>query len=331
MKLRQWVLFIDMLGYGNKNTKINSDELADKFIGFMQANAKIFKDQDSEEARERYKNTPVFNLYAYYDIQVTFVSDSLIINYFPKECENELKKILEAPIDRLALSIEEKSEMKAKLKEKHEHAKEILILRHSANTLITISHRLIEFIRHCLEEENIFVRGGISNKYCKIENQFAVGEGVIEAFNTESKIAIEPRICLSESVLEDKELMDAISSLSLEMYNTELIKEDYERGVFYLDYLASQIDILKLPTHSQSTGSVRILIDFLKLHKEAIEINLSGLERKSIYDSVKSKYLWLKKYHNDTLNERILREELLLRNPADDAFLKKTLRSLLIE
>lgn len=56
MKLLQWTFFLDMLGYGNKNSLIKNHEDAQKFIDFMKGNKKILNFQESDKAlKTQYK------------------------------------------------------------------------------------------------------------------------------------------------------------------------------------------------------------------------------------------------------------------------------------
>ncbi|WPC30957.1 hypothetical protein [Acinetobacter towneri] len=142
MKLLQWTLFIDMLGYKNINGSIDNKEKALELINFMKENAEIFQAQDSSKRKILYSQEE-FNLYEFYEPKYCFVSDSLIISFEPKE-------------------------IKRKEKFKNE------FVRHSANVAIIIMMRLVVFIFKCYQEKNIFLRGGISNKFSYIDGSIAV-------------------------------------------------------------------------------------------------------------------------------------------------------------
>ena len=268
MKLEKWVLFIDMLGYGNITGKIKNDKEAENFISFMKYNEILLNGQSGNKRKEEYKKV-TFDLYEYYDIQVTFISDSLVINYKP-----------------LAFN-------------KKEVTEDIRLL-HSANALIIILSRLQTFITNCLYNENkILLRGGISNKYCKIVNNFAVGEGVIEAYQLESKIAIYPRIVISSDITNNTKLIKALNYITQKIYNIDtFITTDYKE-IAYLDYLKYHIGTLNNPM--MSFALITTMKFFLK-HKNVIEEKL--LET-STYEnsSIKEKFLWLKEYHNNRLSK----------------------------
>jgi hypothetical protein len=197
MKLERWTLFIDMLGYGNINGTIKNEQEAAEFIAFMKSNVAFFEEQDREDMKKMYAGE-AFDLYKYYEIKVLFVSDSLMISYTPKEVDEEIK---------------EQSR-----------------LLHSANALFIILQRLQIYIYNCMNEKKILVRGGISNKFTLIDSQFAVGEGIIEAYQLESKKATYPRIILSEDIINNEGLMKCVNLISKAMYRIESIIEKDEQG-----------------------------------------------------------------------------------------------------
>jgi len=272
MKLEQWVLFIDMLGYRDINGEIKDLQKAEDFIKFMKSNILIFEMQDTDKVKEGYKNG-TYDLYAFYDIQIAFVSDSLIINYLPKE-------IADIP--------------------------EEVRIRHSANTLFIIIKRLQTFLYNCLKEKNIIVRGGISSKFCLIDGGFAVGEGLIEAYTVESKLAVYPRICLSNEIASNKKLIDTFNQLCVLIYGVDSFLAKEDDGVLYIDYLKHN---LSEPEHT--VLHVRVKAAFFMLHKTTIEtklkdiqsrLDLTGSDSIRQLESVKDKIIWLKEYHNKTLS-----------------------------
>lgn len=292
MKLTQWTLFIDMLGYRDINGAIDSDEKSEEFMSFMQANKEIFSATDSQEVRERYAKNNEFDLYKYYDLSSCFVSDSLIITYKPKEVGD--------------LNSED------------------LAFMHSANALFIIAMRLQAFTFHCYSEKNIFLRGGISNKYCRIKDNFAVGEGLIQAYLAESKIAIHPRIILHPEVQDNEKLMQKIDFLAKAMYNgRSILKKDDEDGVYFVDHLGYAISVIDisipmikmsaLMNPVQYMLSRTSVIQYISRHAESVEDKIHELEEKAKtlvgnsrelekLQSVLDKFVWLKKYHNRSVD-----------------------------
>lgn len=210
-------------------------------------------------------------------------------------------------------------------KEVDEELDEKVYYLHSANVLFIISMRIFTVILYVLEKEKIFIRGGISNKFCDISEQFAVGEGLIEAYNLESKFAIYPRILLSKEISSNSKIMNGLKIIAKRMYNGNyLIKKDTD-DYFYLDYLTfklSQSDknsqaikvALKKQNISGSELSQQQLItmQIVNIHKEIIENNIKKLNKKIMNSTdvkdleknnkILQKYEWLKEYHNRVIS-----------------------------
>ncbi|TOH24711.1 hypothetical protein, partial [Vibrio parahaemolyticus] len=178
----------------------------------------LFDFQNHDYFVERYKSYSQFNLYEFYEVKHAFVSDSLIITFYPKEVE------LLVDVDKMYM--------------------------HSANALFIITMRLQAFIYNCFSQKGVFLRGGVSNKYCDLKDNFAVGEGLIDSYLVESKIAKYPRIALSEDTSSNKKLMEKIRFLSKVMYNdNQLVARDPVDDVYYLDYL--QYNLTMIDTSSK--------------------------------------------------------------------------------
>lgn len=289
MKLMQWTIFLDMLGYGQRNGTIKNDDEANNFIAFMEENKKFLVEQErNQEIKEKYKQE-WFDLYEWYDVKFAFISDSFVLTMVPKEVDKDLD-------------------------EKVFHL-------HSANVLFIISIRIFNLIFFALAKEKLFIRGGISNSFCNIKNEFVVGEGLIEAYNLESKEAIYPRILLSKKITNNTKIMDSLKFISKKMYNSNyLIKKDSD-GYFYLDYLKFKISqsdsnslsfrIPGLRNAKQDFQGLKETMSYVGFHKQIIEENILTYtekikneinhEKKEKYINILKKYEWSKKYHNMTL------------------------------
>lgn len=293
MKLLQWTLFIDMLGYKNINGAIDSKEKALDLINFMKENAEIFQEQDSQKRKELYLQEE-FDLYEFYEPKYCFVSDSLIISFEPKEVNR-----------------------KERFKDE--------FVRHSANVAIIIMMRLVVFIFKCYQEKNIFLRGGITNKFSYIDGSIAVGEGVGAAYDGECA-AINPKIILCDDVVSNTRLMKQIKFLSEKMYGDDNLFT-LNDGHHFLDYLKMTRVMTDVRSPSIKDFMVRNnmvilpkrLIDntrnIFRRHKESIIHNMeevnsqaklvrekySGEEldqKNKQIEKIRSKYVWLKNYHN---------------------------------
>lgn len=301
MKLLQWTLFIDMLGYRDINGNINTEDAASEFIRFMESNKFILDFQNNQLIEECYRSSDQFNLYEYYDIKYAFVSDSLILTYYPLDVETLTN------IDKMYM--------------------------HSANALFIITMRLLNFFFNCFHEKNVFLRGGISNKYCYIKDSFVVGEGLIEAYKAESKIAVYPRIAFAADVTNNKNLMAKIEYISNIMYGgNQLISIDSNDNVAFLDYLGFQlatVDISDSKIQQQVLNHrewfdkhLNIVETYIKEHASKIEDKLQELHnkrsslskiKKAEIDKVIEKFEWLKSYHNTSVTKNDILSHLVVK------------------
>lgn len=300
MKLLQWTIFIDMLGYREINGSINTEAAAQDFVNFMEMNKGIFDIQNNKTIEDNYKHSDQFNLYQFYDIKYAFVSDSFILTFYPLEVEN--------------LTNHDKMYM------------------HSANALFIITMRLQTFIFNCFSEKGVFLRGGISNKYCYIKDAFAVGEGLIEAYKIESTVAIYPRIAFSADIVANKKLMRQVEFLSNEMYNgNQLISVNPDDNVYFLDYIGFQLatidtgskrvqDII-LKNRKWFDEHFKVVETYIKKHSYEIELKLKELKSKRLtipendqrgIDRVIEKFEWLRSYHNDKVCKSTLLSHLVV-------------------
>lgn len=300
MKLLQWTIFIDMLGYREINGSINTEAAAQDFVNFMEMNKGIFDIQNNKTIEDNYKHSDQFNLYQFYDIKYAFVSDSFILTFYPLEVEN--------------LTNHDKMYM------------------HSANALFIITMRLQTFIFNCFSEKGVFLRGGISNKYCYIKDAFAVGEGLIEAYKIESTVAIYPRIAFSADIVANKKLMRQVEFLSNEMYNgNQLISVNPDDNVYFLDYIGFQLatidtgskrvqDII-LKNRKWFDEHFKVVETYIRKHSYEIELKLKELKSKRLtipendqrgIDRVIEKFEWLRSYHNDKVFKSTLLSHLVV-------------------
>lgn len=287
MKLLHWTVFVDLLGYQELNGGVKSLEDAKDLIEFMNSNKQIFNDQTQNvQLRKQYENSS-YNLYEHYEISFAFISDSLIISYTPN-------------LDK--------------------DFPEEIALRHSANSLLIILQRLRLLIYKCAREKNIFLRGGISNDYSYIHENFAVGKGVGSAYKAET-LAKYPRVILAEDVTANTKLMKAIDDLSKIMYNIDLIKDDGQKyldfncfGRITLDAKSNNPFVIKTAISDPEKYKENVLHEggMLRAYKDAIEFQIRKAlmlkeskdnEEQKLYKSLREKYLWLSNYHDKSCEE----------------------------
>lgn len=279
-KLMPWTVFIDMLGFKEHNMQIVDDESAKNFIDFMGLCESVVKDQNNAGVKHNYKKHE-FDLYHYYDINFAFVSDSIVINFSPKEFSEKLT-------DRMWYM-------------------------HSANCLYIINIRIQALIYVCMKEKGIFLRGGISNEFSKIHQNFILGNGVIRAYLAESKLANYPVVALDPLILKDANLKRELKFLQSTMYGKHSFITEREDGVYYIDYLncinamvdANQPGVGRWAKEDPVAFAKNWLAckNFYLEHKAAILEQLRKAECLSGADSEKqkilNKYEWLLCYHNN--------------------------------
>ncbi len=287
-KLMQWTYFLDILGYGEKQKEIDTQKKADNFMEFMKVNKEFFTLQDGMN-KDFYSDKEI-NIYDLYEIKSVFISDSFVLTAIPKDKEFE---------DDEYYSL-------------------------STSIVMELTFQILYFIENTLDEIELTVRGGISNKFTDIdtESSLAVGQGLIEAYKLESKNS-NPRILLSQDISNDEKLMLYFEKHS-KMYgeNFSIFFKDTD-NFYYLNYLGFMLAILRRsenPNNKRNSFPKEIAefisknnidlngetknttIKTLENFKKVIQKNLkeqSSNDNPYIYN----KYVWLKKYHNSTIED----------------------------
>ena len=268
-ELIPFTLYLDMLGYSNKVGKIKNQNDAKKFIEFMKSNKGIF-----DIISNRLDITHDF--LNYYEFKYSFISDSIIISLYPK---------------KLKESVSEKEYYK-----------------YSALFFMDLCNKILPLFFNIWNHEKILIRGGISNKFTYIENEFAVGEGLIEAYKLESEEALYPRIVISRSLSNNKQFMQSLQEKYITIYGKGeyILKKDKGDDLFYIDYL-NLLKNQENPKFQYFENIRKSNEKFFSLHKKAIDEMKLFLESKKDtddYENVKKKYDWIKQYHNSNLNQK---------------------------
>ena len=140
-----------------------------------------------------------------------------------------------------------------------------------------------------LSLEGLFVRGGVSVGDFYINEDIVFGPALLDAHNTESKLACYPRIILDDKT--ETRLQKYISYYDIApQHNKILIDND---GQWFLNYLNT---IFKYYTECNNEYEFeRIQLELLLRHKEKIE---EMLEIHKTNIRVWDKYVWTANYHN---------------------------------
>lgn len=275
-----------MLGFGNKVGRISDQDKANKFMEFMEQNKKIFEVWIEIDKKRDKKSISIIN---YYDFKYAFISDSIVMSFVPK--------IFTPPIQSSDY------------------------FRHSANLFYLMVNRIVTLMTNLLLNHQILLRGGISTKFSHIQNEFVVGEGLIEAYKLESKKAVVPRIIFSKEITDSSSFMEALKFTSNKLYNnSRLIKRDVD-GYFYIDYIGYMISqtedntvrikihlqhLSKLQYEKKKISDLIVNNSFFELHKQAIQSMYKFLELKKgteEYTHIYQKCEWIKKYHNSHMGK----------------------------
>lgn len=131
-----------------------------------------------------------------------------------------------------------------------------------------------------------FVRGGLSINRLFIDDNSVYGEALIEAYNLESKQAINPIVVLSDDAMKlvNKHLTYYSNADHSPQVRELLMNTD---GRYFINYLSECI----------LDGDTGYELDIapLNLHKEQIEQSLTKYRDKPV---VYAKFSWLSSYHN---------------------------------
>ena len=183
--------------------------------------------------------------------------------------------------------------------------------------------RLQTFTFHCFSEKKLFLRGGISNRYCHIKDSFAVGEGLIQAYLAESKIAVHPRIILHPEIQKNEKLMEKIDRIAKEMYaGRSILQKDANDGIYFIDHLGYSISVadINIPMIGIAAANNPLMYlhnrqmvgRYIFRHAESVahkikelegklELHASDAKEREKIQSVLDKFLWLKAYHNKSI------------------------------
>ena len=165
-------------------------------------------------------------------------------------------------------------------------------------------------------KKNILIRGGMTYGMLYFDDEFLCGEGIIEAYELESQVAIYPRVVIEKIYLEKakeevrryvQNIMneDALKGETLgrqadefENFLRECTLEDFD-GVKFVHYLSRRAFAHYIYQLGYDAGRYEAERDgFLKVHGEHIEANLATENLK-----IKAKYSWAKNYYTKACRE----------------------------
>ncbi|MGL4772187.1 MAG: hypothetical protein ACRC2K_01360 [Clostridium sp.] len=137
--------------------------------------------------------------------------------------------------------------------------------------------------------EGLFVRGGVTVGEFYINEDIVFGPALLDAHNTESKLACYPRIILDHKTVG--RLQRYINNYKdAPQHKKILIDSD---GQWFLNYLNTIFNCYK--ECNDEYEFKRVQVDLLLRHKEKVE-EMLDLNKKNI--RVWDKYVWTANYHN---------------------------------
>ena len=158
--------------------------------------------------------------------------------------------------------------------------------------LLNLVHAQVDLIVY----HGVFLRGAVSIGLAFQEGTVIYGEGVIRAYETESELAIFPRIIIDPEVFRqyavEGNLLKAHHHTVAQdsEYVGELVREDAD-GVWFVDYLKAVEPELK-----NDADYPRVLT----AHRDAI---IRASRGQGELNRVSQKYNWLARYHNQVVSE----------------------------
>ena len=155
-------------------------------------------------------------------------------------------------------------------------------------------HELLAIVhmQASLVYKGVFLRGGVAFGTMFAEHRVLFGDGLIQAYDLESKGACNPRILVDGPVLTALHSGNARSRHSVleeRTYIDDLIAED-EDGKHFVDYLRAYKTELDEPAYDYPA--------FLGHHKNAIQTGHATAEGNR---RVQKKFEWLARYHNQVV------------------------------
>ena len=143
---------------------------------------------------------------------------------------------------------------------------------------------LLEMFQMEMTSNGYFVRGAITVDELYMDDKIIYGNGVIEAYEAESKKAKYPRIILTKSVEEMlTEIDKGFADQNFPNYITKFLYKDFD-GLIFINYLKF-INSRDVP-----------FVNELEKHKNKI---IENLNKHNNEPHILEKYLWTANYHNN--------------------------------
>jgi hypothetical protein len=136
-------------------------------------------------------------------------------------------------------------------------------------------------------QKGILMRGGITvGELCHNDN-IVYGPAMVEAYDLETKVAIYPRVVISEKVFETAKQYPQNSPEEDMEWIDGLRKQDWD-GQWYVDFLRQHQEVEYEYDYFTALHTIKALI-------------LGEIAKNQSKPSVRMKYQWLKNYYNEAV------------------------------
>ncbi|WP_265938989.1 hypothetical protein [Bacillus thuringiensis] len=135
--------------------------------------------------------------------------------------------------------------------------------------------------------EGFFVRGAVSVGEYYGDDEFAFGPALLESYHLESKEAINPRIILSNAVVDLVKEHVGYYAEGWAPQIRDLLKDNSD-GKYFINYLEAAMG-------ERGPEDYEFAFSILRKHKQIIEMNLNKYKDDT---KIHLKYEWVAKYHN---------------------------------
>ncbi|WP_342509764.1 hypothetical protein [Sporosarcina sp. FSL K6-2383] len=137
--------------------------------------------------------------------------------------------------------------------------------------------------------EGVLFRGGFTVGELCHNDSIVFGPAMIEAYELESKVAVYPRVIVSDKVFNTA-IQNGVNPPDQELeYILNLLNQDFDEQ-FYVDFLSQWQEIDDNSKYFDSLSAIKVVI----------ENAIIAYESKP---NVQVKYQWLKRYYNSTLDK----------------------------
>lgn len=259
-------IFLDILGYREHIKNINTNKKAKETIAKFKINELLSQEFTKLHNYSEYDTN--IKISDVYELKTIFVSDSIIISYMPKSNESFV------------------------------NFDNDLISENNGKIFIIISSFIAQLQILTISTFNLFLRGGISDKFSFIEEYKAVGIGINEAYELESKYAIYPRIIIEKGLLEKYNINNYINEVDEYFINSsKFYSIDKKDNFYYINYFSTFkiFEETKNMNKEQLETNINNLVNFIVLHNKLIEKEMN--ENKNNIKLLE-KYFWLKEFQN---------------------------------